>query len=39
VKLHADYVRRQMEVLAEQARELSRRARTATPETEESKSR
>jgi phasin len=39
VKLHADYVRRQMEVLAEQARELNRRARTASPDTEGSKSR
>jgi phasin len=39
VKLHADYVRRQMEVLAEQARELNRRARTASPDTEGNKSR
>jgi phasin len=39
VKLHADYVRQQMEVLAEQARELNRRARTASPDTEGGKSR
>lgn len=39
MKVHADYVRRQMEVLAEQARELSRRARTASPDTDGSKSR
>lgn len=37
VKLHADYVRRQMEVLSEQARELGQSAHRAGAKTTESK--
>ena|SRR5689334_6831342 len=36
VKLHADYVRRQMEVLAEQAKELGQTAAKAGPEAPKS---
>lgn len=39
VKLHSDYVRRQMEVLSEQARELAQSAATAVPDKDRPKSR
>jgi phasin len=39
VRLHADYVRRQMEVLSEQARELGQSAATASSEKDQAKSR